>query len=450
MNMATRRPMFSFFSGKKWSGETQRIMDLMPEKGIFLTGIEGSDPQIDGVRRNQLKEAHDFYTHYKERLQAIRDLGITWLRFGPPYSQVHIGPDTYDFSFIDKVVKECDRLGITVMADLLHFGLPDWLHEQETDSPYFQNNHFPEAFAKYAATFAKRYPHIQYYTIVNEPFVTAFLSAKLGAWNEQGYGESWDDDRMFVRACSNIARAAILGRQAIEQVWKEEKRTQEIFYVQNESFEKATAGKDSGREREVQMFHTRRFVCLDLIFGNRDPKMEAYLLAQGMNKSQYEWFMAHGRSDKTILGIDHYPHCVYTYNKDHTISHRPSDPYKLYDIVKEYWNRYPLPLLHTEVNGWPEHAVDICKNTYNAMLRLKNENYPVVGMGWYGDDLQIGWHVAMRGKQGFEETPVGLFYKGQPQPVSVLFKQLAEQGLTAQAKPISFPSETFATQTDLA
>ncbi len=425
----------SFFLKKRWSPETERIMKLMPQSGIFLTGIEGSDPNVDGVRRNQLLEAHDFYTNYETRLTQIRNLGITWLRFGPPYSQVHLGPNHYDFEFIDKVIKKCDELGIMLMADLLHFGLPDWMHERNKAEPYFQNPEFPKYFAHYVEVFIKRYPHIRYFTIVNEPYVTANFSAKLGLWNEQ-IGGPWYDDSGFVKAAINIAEAAILGRQAIEHIWNQEKRPYEPIFIQNESFEVASASLLSGRQDEAQRFNLRRFTILDLIFGHRDQGMEHYLLQHGISQEQYDWFMTYGKHDKTILGIDHYPACVHTFEKDRIVDHTPTDPYQLTEIVRTYWQRYPLPLLHTEVNAWPQYALKLCHATYNALCQLKAEGYPILGMGWYGDDLQIGWHVAMSGPLSFDETPVGLFYKGQAQPVSVLFRQFAKQGLKKQS---SFP-----------
>jgi hypothetical protein len=417
-----------------WHAETARIVKLFPDQGIFLTGIEGSDPHIDGVRRNQLQEAHNFYENYETRLKNIRALGITWLRFGMPYSQVHLAPYEYDFSFMDKIVATCNELGITIMADLLHFGLPDWMHEDSTDQPFFQNAIFPMQFARYAEAFAKRYPHITHYTIVNEPFVTAYLSSKLGLWNEHRSG-SWDDDSAYVRATTNIARAAILGRKAIESVWMQEERTEELLFIQNESFERAYAAPYSGREAEAEAFNLRRFAPLDLIFGRPDAAMQHYLLRYGMTENTYNWFMEHGRMDKTILGIDHYPTCIHTYERDRTIDHGPDTPYQLYTLTKEYWQRYPLPLMHTEVNAWPQHAIAICNKTFDSLNQLRQEGYPVLGMGWYGDDLQIGWHVAMHGDRGREECPVGLFYKGQSQPVAERFQQMNQIGFTPIAQP---------------
>lgn len=405
------------------------MVATQPQRGIFLTGIEGSDPYVDGTRRNQLKEAHDFYLNYESRLKRIRELGITWLRFGVPYSQAHPAKDVYDFEFFDKVVKKCDELGITIMADLLHFGLPDWLHEEHKDTPHFQNNFFPAEFAKYAKFFAKRYPKITYYTLVNEPFVTAFLSAKLGLWNEQLAGKGWEDDHYFVRAAANIAKAAILARKAIDHVWKEEGRPDEPIYLQNESFELAIAVPGSYREAEARRFNVRRFTLLDLILGNNDEEMREYLLSQGLNAAEYDWFMEHGTTKGTILGIDHYPWCIHEFHQDHTVDHDITKPYRLFELIEEYWKRYPLPMLHTEVNAKAENSIAMCQQTYDILAKLRQEGYPVLGMAWYGDDVQIGWESILKGEKGFDEYPVGLFYKGEPQPVADLFGELAEKGL---------------------
>lgn len=410
-----------------WPVETIRLVAKLPQPGIFMTGIEGSDPAVDGVRRNQLQEAHDFYVHYRQRLQNIADLGLEWIRFGPPYSQVHLGPDHYDFEFMDKVVKTCDELGINLVADLLHFGLPDWMHENH-DMPYFQNPLWPTEFAKYAAAFAKHYPTIQFYTPVNEPFVTAFLSAKAGIWNEQR-ASHWQDDHDFVRAAANIAKAVILARKAIDHVWLEENRPDEPIYIQNESFELAIPVPGSGREAEANRFNLRRFTLLDLMLGHRDQTMARYLMNQGLSAAEYEWFMDHGNVKRTILGIDHYPWCIHEYQAEATVDHDVTKPYRLLQLIDEYWERYPLPLIHTEINAQPDNAVAMLQQTYDVLARLRGEGYPILGMAWYGDELQVGWQAALRGPAAYDEYPVGLFYKGEKQPVAELYAELAAKGL---------------------
>jgi beta-glucosidase/6-phospho-beta-glucosidase/beta-galactosidase len=416
-----------------WPKETVRIMQLLPSQGIFHAGIESSDPFV-GVRRNQLREAHDFYENYEQRLRNIAALGIKWLRFGVPYSEAHTGPGQYNFELLDKVLPLCDELGITLIYDMLHFGVPDWLHQDNPDQPYFQNFSFPNYFAEYAAVLANRYPTLHYFTIINEPFVTANFSAKWGIWNEQRAASGWEDDRTFVIAAYNIARAAILAKEAIEQVWQDEARKNEPIFVQNESFEVMVAAPGSSREQEAQIFNIRRFSLLDLIFGHRDQEMKEFLQSQRMRESDYEWCMERGNTRGVILGIDHYPHCVQICDVNDEIELQPLNRYQLYELTKVYWERYKTPLLHAEVNAWPEYAEAICTKTYEALTQLQNEGYPIVGMGWYGDEYFYGWEDALQDPAKATESPVGLYYKGEPQPIAAVFARYAERGIPISRK----------------
>ncbi|MBX4196536.1 family 1 glycosylhydrolase [Candidatus Pacearchaeota archaeon] len=411
-----------------WSEEIAKIVSLFPERGVFLTGIEGSDPIVQGVRRNQFKEAFDFYEHMERRISMIASLGIQWLRFGPPYSQTHLGEGIYDFTLMDRVHALCQQKGIVILADLLHFGLPTWMHEKNPGKQFFQNEQFPQLFAQYAREFARRYPSINHFTLINEPLITALFSSKWGMWNES-LSSSWNDDRDFVQCISNIARAAILSRKSIESLWSEEKRQGHPLFIQNDSFEAAIATARSGRVEEAERFNLRRFSALDLIFGKRDESMKRYLMEHGMSEETYEWFMSQGGSKETILGIDHYPTCIHIYQRRRTINLGPRHPYQLYSMIKKYWERYKMPLLHTEVNAWPRYATMMCQKTYDVIAQLRKEGYPILGMGWYGDEYQVGWQHALCGPKSYEESPVGLSYKGDIQPVGKLFSKLIEQGM---------------------
>ena len=107
------------------------------------------------------------------RPSARADLGLRYLRYGPPLHLIHRGPGQYDWAFLDEVAAEMQRLGIVPIMDLCHFGLPDWLQN-------FQNPEVPQALADYARTFAQRYPWVRLYTPVNEMYVCAKLSALEG------------------------------------------------------------------------------------------------------------------------------------------------------------------------------------------------------------------------------------------------------------------------------
>lgn len=414
-----------------WPEETVRLVRKLQgiaPRGIFSTGIENSDPWISDVRRDQLREAHDFRRHWAQRLQTIKDLGLDWVRFGEGYSFAHPAPDTFDFDLTDRVVRHCDEIGLHFIADFLHFGLPEWLHAATPNTPFFQNPRFPEGFAHYAAAFTRRYPTVRYFTIVNEPYFTARASAKDGSWNEHIVAPG-HDDRAFVRAVANIARAAILAREAIECIWHEERRPDEPIFFQNDSLQKAYAARGSGRAAEAARFNIRCYAALDLIFGQADDAMRDYLISQGLPAADYDWFMRHGTKRGTVLGVDYYPGNIRVLERGTTLKRGPERPYYLYKITAEYWRRYRMPLLHMEINAPPQHALDICRKTYDAVRRLRADGYPMLGMAWFGDDHQVGWQCDLVGSDSQSEYHVGLSYKGVPEPVAHRFSHYARRGL---------------------
>src|SRR5438309_3281531 len=179
----------------------------LPDHFMFATGIECSNPTISGgrVRRDQLLEC-GHYTHWRQDLALVKELGLTFLRYGLPYHIVHLGPGRYDWSFADQVMAEMQRLGIEPILDLLHFGVPDWIGD-------FQNPELPRHFADYAAAVAARYPWVRYWTPVNEIYVSARMSTLDGLWNEQ-----IATDRAFVNALKHLAAARKLACAAITRL----------------------------------------------------------------------------------------------------------------------------------------------------------------------------------------------------------------------------------------
>ena len=94
-------------------------------------------------------------------------------------------------------------LKITPIADLCHFGVPEWIGN-------FQNTDWPSLFAEYCGTLAKRYPWVCFFTPINEIFIAATFSAQFGRWNERLSG-----DRRFVMALHNLCKANVLAMHAI-------------------------------------------------------------------------------------------------------------------------------------------------------------------------------------------------------------------------------------------
>src|SRR4051812_42763835 len=150
---------------------------LMPHF-MFATGIENSYPTIAGGVRVDEMDKCGHYARWREDLDLVRETGLSCLRWGPPLYKTFVAPGRYDWEWTDAVMDGMWRRGIEPVLDLCHFGLPDWLGD-------FQNTDFPAYFAEYAAACAARYPHVRYWTPVNEMLITALFSARYGWWNER-------------------------------------------------------------------------------------------------------------------------------------------------------------------------------------------------------------------------------------------------------------------------
>src|SRR4028118_1337142 len=187
---------------------------------MFATGIENSIPTIDNgrVRRDEMEEC-DHYKRWREDFDCVQELGISFLRYGPPLHRTWLGVDRYDWSFADETYNELKKRDIVPITDLCHFGVPDWIGN-------FQNPDFPELFADYARAFAQRFPWVQIYTPVNEMYICALFSARYGWWNEEG-----TTDRTFVTALKHIVRANVLAMRRILRVRRD------AVFIQSESTE---------------------------------------------------------------------------------------------------------------------------------------------------------------------------------------------------------------------
>ena len=133
---------------------------------LFSTGIENSYPTIAGGKRIDQMEKCGHYARFKEDFALTKEMGIRYLRWGPPLHKTFVGPGQYDWEWTDAAMAELRRLDIEPILDLCHFGVPDWLGN-------FQNPDLPRYFTEYTEACAKRYPYVRYWTPVNEIFVAA-------------------------------------------------------------------------------------------------------------------------------------------------------------------------------------------------------------------------------------------------------------------------------------
>jgi len=357
------------------------------DKFKFATGIENSYPTIslaDGsdFRVDEMQKAFH-YQYWKEDFNLLKETGIEFLRYGAPYYSTHTGPGCYDWSFADETFGALQKLSIIPIADLCHFGVPDWIGN-------FQNKEWPHLFAEYAKAFTKRFPHIKYYTPVNEIYIAASFSAKYGWWNER-----LSDDRAFVTAINNLCKANLLAMQAIR------KENPDAIFIQSESSEyfHAEYPNDCCLER-ADFLNEQRFISLDFIYGHLvSSKMYNYLIDNGMSRQEYEWFMNHAIKYRCIMGNDYYASNEHWVHHDGNIS-SCGEIFGYYAITHQYFNRYRLPIMHTETNSNGSGAEIWLKKQWANAYRLKQDGVPLVGFTWYSLTDQVDWDSSLRENKG--------------------------------------------------
>ena len=378
---------------------------------MFSTGIENSYPTIqlpDGkIKRVDEMEKTGHYDRWLEDFLLVEELGVEFLRYGPPFYKTFLGPGRYDWSFADETFNKLKELHITPIVDLCHFGVPDWLGN-------FQNPEFPAFFAEYARAFAMRFPDLQLYTPINEIFITAMFSAQYGWWNER-----LQSDQSFVTALKNLCKANVLAMHAILEI------RPDASFIQSESSEYFHA-MDPSAVVLARFLNQKRFLSLDLTYGYPlNVVMYEYLLKNGMTANEYRWFIDNQVKAKCIMGNDYYvtnEHLVFP--DGHTQA--AGEIFGYYVITSQYYKRYKLPIMHTETNIKMPACKEWLLKQWANVHRLKHDGIPVIGFTWYSLLHQVDWDSALRNDAGVVNE-LGLFDLDRKiMPVGEAYKTLIE------------------------
>ena len=379
---------------------------------MFATGIENSYPTIElpdgSSKRIDEMEKTNHYKYWETDFNLLKEMGISFLRYGPPYYSTHLAPGKYNWDFTDVTFNKLKELEITPLVDLCHFGVPDWLQN-------FQNPDFPEHFAEYAKAFAKRYKWCRIYTPINEIFIAAMFSAQYGWWNERLTG-----DKYFVTALKNLSKANMLAMQAILKVQPE------AIFVQSESAEYFHAEEPSCQPL-AKILNEKRFLSLDLVYGYPiSVPMYEFLLQNGMTKDEYNWFMNNSRKNRCIMGNDYY------ITNEHLVSSDGStkasgEIFGYHVITQQYFRRYHLPVMHTETNLLEPLSVHWLKKQWTNAYQLRQDGVPLMGFTWYSLIDQVDWDSALRNDNG-RINELGLYdMERNIRPVGKEYKKLIEQ-----------------------
>ena len=374
---------------------------------MFATGIENSCPTIEWrgqqIRQDELAKTRH-YERWRDDFALLKELEIECVRYGPPYHLTHVGPGRNDWDFADETFETLHGLGVVVIADLCHFGVPDWIGD-------FQNPDWPALFAEYSRAFARRYPWVRFFTPVNEIFIAATFSAQFGWWNERLHS-----DRAFVTALKHLCKANVLAIYAIL-----EERPDAIF-IQSESTQYFHA-EGPACEELARTYNEKRFLAADLVFAHHvDDTMYEYLTDNGLSREDYHWFFEHPVKSHCVMGNDYYFTNESVVHRDGSLS-ASGEIFGYYPITHQYFSRYRLPVMHTETNclGGVDPINWLHKEWANVH-RLKQDGVPLVGFTWYSLQDQVDWNTSLRENNGHVDElglcdldrnirPVGHAYK---------------------------------------
>ncbi len=380
---------------------------------------------------------HDRF--WREDLRRARsEVGLTHLRYCFPWHVLEPQRGKFDWSYADERIEECEKLGIELLLDVMHFGTPLWLKQAVGDPE------FPESLEHFAEAIVTRYRRsVKVWCPFNEPLVSALFSGDFGFWPP--HSRQW---RGYMPVLSRIVQAVNRGIRAIRRAAPE---ATVLLCDASESFKT----RDKQLQAEVQRRNLRRFLVMDLLLGRVDHHHPLYswLNSYGLSELDLQWFRTNPQAPD-VLGLDYYPHSDWQldYNHGNIRQRRADTPIGLHGVASSYWKRYGIPMMLTEtsIEGKPINREIWLENNIEHIRRLREEGIPMLGMFWWPLIDQVDWDGALTHRIG-KIHEVGLInLKRQPDgvlarsgtPLIDLFKKYASQGEDAVGKleAINYPS----------
>jgi beta-glucosidase len=328
---------------------------------------------------------HD--TAWRSDLDLVRSLGATALRYGVDWPRVHLAPGVFDWAVLDERLAYAADLGITVIADLVHYGTPTWLDDSFADSGY------PAAIAAFAGAFATRYAGVvDHVTPLNEPITTASFAGLRGVWPPALTGwEGW------TRVVLGIAR----GIQQTVSAVRSANPDATIVHVEATSM---VVTDVPSLAAEAELLAHIGTVPTDLVLG---------LVVPGHRS--YRWLLDHGATPEVlaalvedavtldVLGVNYYPDLSprrLEVGPTGTVQHA-YDRWTagLVESLTVFGERYGLPMLVTEtsIEGDDDLRTAWVRDSVAAVTALADAGVDVRGWTWWPVFDFVDWSYASGG-----------------------------------------------------
>jgi beta-glucosidase/6-phospho-beta-glucosidase/beta-galactosidase len=327
-------------------------------------------------------ELTQHYDLWREDLDRVASLGVSHLRWGPPWYRVEPQRGHFDWAWTDAVLAYMiEQKGITPILDLMHYGTPFWLERSFDDPDY------PAYVADYAAAFAERYgDRVKFYTPLNEPFVNAEFCGQLGLWPPYLTGEE-GFTRLILQLVDGQQRTMARLRELVPE--------STLVAVEALTWHYSD---DPNLQPTLDDWHDFRFISYDLVTGaltDRQPAY-AYLLRHGASESQIADLLA-AAQPFDWFGANFYPWsggAVIAEGNGGTRT-RPDSLTgdHLEPVLRLAYHKAQLPILVTETSARRDvdGRAQWMDETLSAVRRCRADGLPVIGYTWFPVITMIDW-----------------------------------------------------------
>lgn len=371
-------------------------------------GIECTINRVQDSYFDQLDYAH-FYTHLP--IDKLSDLGIEKLRF-PILWEKHQPTleGEIDWSWADTHLNKLNAMDIEPIAGLVHHGSgPAFTHLLDPQFPYL--------LAAYAKQVATRFPHINYYTPVNEPLTTARFSGLYGLWFPHH-----KKDASFLLMLLHQLKGVVLAMQEIRKINPCAK------LVQTEDLSKIYSTPKLSYQAKFE--NKRRWLTYDLLSGKVNeahPLWKFITKKHGIPVELFRFFTEnvmvpdvfgfnyYVTSERYLdENLQNYPAHTHGGNGRHRYADVEAVRVQINEntgikmLLTEAWERYKQPIAVTEVHlhchreeqlRWFKHVWDNC-------VELRKEGIDIRGVTSWALFGSFGWDKLLTKPRGNYEPGV--------------------------------------------
>lgn len=371
---------------------TTHIAGFPQDRLHWLIGIEDTCVYpAPGHSMGPLNEfeltGHD--AHWRSDIGAAAALGATGLRYGISWPLVHVAPGRFDWSALDeRIAYAVQEEGLTLIADLVHYGTPTWLEGS------FADPGFPEALAEFAGAFADRYRGVvDHLTPLNEPLTTASFCGLRGVWPPALTGwEGWTT--VTVGIARGVQRAIAAARRANPDVV--------IVHVEASAIYETSETVLRG---EVDLLRSLATLPTDLVLGRVDDRhpLHSWLEEHGA-PIEYLAELRAGASEIDLMGVNYYPDLTPRVLQiaEGAVRQVTANRWStgLRAVLTEWQARYGLPMLVTEtsIEGTAEVRRDWLEAATATVRDLYQEGMDVRGLTWWPLLDFVDWSYASGGR----------------------------------------------------